>query len=106
MHVPTISQSVNTNKLSQAIFILETLSDLKALLVLETLKEHTAASFFELCMYTGLSSELLEIYLESLCQAGIVLQEESGLELHFSLDMQRLLRAQAIAKELAREAAF
>lgn len=106
MHVPTISQSVNTNKLSQAIFILETLSDLKALLVLETLKEHTAASFFELCMYTGLSSELLEIYLESLCLAGIVLQEESGLELHFSLDMQRLLRAQAIAKELAREAAF
>ncbi len=106
MHASTISQSANTNKLGQAILILETLSDLNALLVLEALKERTAASFFELCMYTGLSSELLEIYLESLGKAGIVLQEESGLELHFSLNMQRLLRAQAIAKELAREATF
>ena len=106
MHTWITTRPVNTEKFQKAIFILEALSRPKARLILQVLKEHRGATFLELMIYARVTGEELELYLEQLCETGVVKKEEAEWQPSFFLDETRLSALAACAKALARGSTF
>lgn len=92
---------VNTNKLDEAILVLEAVSEVNSFPILEFLREFGDATILDLSLHTGLDTDSLECQIELLCCARVLNQEEDILGSSFSLNYQRLEQVSSVAHALA-----
>ncbi len=101
MHTWNTINTVHTNKLDQAIAVLETLEAPANVPILEYLREHGKTNLLDLALRLQTSAEQLEQQLEQLCQCKMVVRQEDVIGCHYALNFPQLAKTRRIAKALA-----
>ncbi len=101
MHTWNTIKAVNTNKLAQAITVLETLERPANVPILEHLREQGKANLLDLALRMQTSAEQLEQQLEQLCHSKMIVRHEDIVGCHYALNLPQLAKTQRIAKALA-----
>ncbi len=101
MHTWNTIKAVNTNKLDQAIDILETLQQPRSARILKYLKEHERGALLDLALCLRMATEELEQQLELLCQSRVISRHDDVYGCYYTLNAVRLRYAGKVACGLA-----
>ena len=96
----TVTQQKNS-RLSNAIFIFNTLGDESSKVLIKHLRDHGNASLLDLSIQSGFDPQHVEMHLEQLCLTGVVVRKDSIAGCRYHLDLSRLASVKTIAREIA-----
>ena len=95
----TISKTSRT-RLSQALFVLETLCDEENTAVLENLRERAKMTLADLYLCTGEAPAKLEMRLQTLCSTGCVVMDTAPTGSTYRVDPDRILQINGISRRI------
>lgn len=101
MYYWDVTQTLNTNKIGQAILALETLSEESNASILKNFQPEEPTTILDLVLSTGLDVDFLEWQVERLCHARVLAREDKIFGCAYFLDYQQLDRISKIARALA-----
>jgi|GEM_PF-4090148 transcription initiation factor IIE alpha subunit len=93
--------SASTSALTEALFLLETLSDPLSVPILDFLLRHTEATLLDLLIATGIDTETLEMQLELLVQTKAVTKYADWYNAYYQIEIPQIKKVKAIATKLA-----
>ena len=101
MNTWTIENKLHTNKYSQVSFVFDTLISPFSVSVVNYLQAHGKASLSDLVIQTSFEATQLQMHLNQMLKAGVLIQKEDELSIAYELNYPRLSKASYVAKQLA-----
>lgn len=101
MNAWTIEHKLHTNKYSQVSLLFDTLISPFSVSIVNYLQAQGSASLSDLVIQTKLEAPQLQVHLNQMLEAGVLVQKEGEVSIVYELNYSRLSKASYVAKHLA-----